>query len=151
MGLRGDRVVQELSTLERAAMDMLLAGDRPVLQLLRHQYARCGVARREETGVGVFVRFLLPGDIQPLPGNPSFVIDDVSADVDGLQFGVGFVLFVRDGFLNCLEAYLWGDDRWPDRIECYSLYYTKRMGASVVRTIERDWEAVAKAIEGIAH
>ncbi|MBC7352069.1 MAG: hypothetical protein H5U08_06895 [Thermogutta sp.] len=129
-------------------MEKLLAGDHPVLELLRQQYAASRVAYRDETGVGVFVTFLVPGDARRLPTNRSFAIRDVSADVDGLQFGVGFILFVRRGFIHCLEAHLWGDGRWPERIENYSLYYTKLIGASVVRATERDWEALTKELEG---
>ncbi len=138
-----------LSALERSAMDMLLAGNHPVLELLRQQYAACSVVRREETGVGVFVNFLVPRDIERVPTNKSLAISDVSADIEGLQFGVGFVLFVRGGFIDCLEAHLWGDDQWPERIEHYSLYYTKTIGTSVVRADERDWDAITKLLEGL--
>lgn len=138
-----------LSALERSAMDMLLAGNHHVLELLRQQYAVCSGVRREETGVGVFVKFLIPPDTKRVRTNRNFEISDVSADIEGLQFGVGFVLFVRGGLIDCFEAHLWGDDQWPERIEHYSLYYTKIVGVSVVRISERDWDAITKLLEGL--
>jgi hypothetical protein len=47
-------------------------------------------------------------------------IGDVSADIDGLEHGVGFILCIEDGYLHMLEGYTF-EGPWPDRIITYSL------------------------------
>jgi hypothetical protein len=42
------------------------------------------------------------------------------AEIAGLERGVSFVLFVRDGMLDFLEGFTF-DEPWPDRIDDYSV------------------------------
>jgi hypothetical protein len=137
-----------MSALEKDAMDMLLAGNHPLLELLRKQYAACNVVDRDETGVGVFVTFSVPDNVARLPNNRSFELSDVNGEVEGLD-PVGFILFVRDGAIDYLEGFSYGD-RWPERNGryTYTLYYTKKINASIYRAAERDWEALTRKLEG---
>lgn len=42
------------------------------------------------------------------------------AEIAGLERGVSFVLFVRDGMLDFLEGFTF-DEPWPDRIDDYAV------------------------------
>ena len=75
------------------------------------------------------------------------VIDDVCADVDGLEYGCGFILFVDDGLLGTLECHLWGDDAFPENPRYTRLYYIHQPNPSIVaETKERDMEALIKEL-----
>src|SRR3954468_19580246 len=93
-------------------MEYLLRGDHTVLATLREQLAVATVAKREFTGVGFFTRFDVPPTVSGLPSSRRIIISDVYADVEGLQHGAGFVLFVVDGGLDTLECFTYVEP-WP--------------------------------------
>lgn len=111
-----------LNDLERAVLHKLLAGDHPVLATLRQQFSQARLAKREYTGVGFYCDFEVDTDALTLPSD--FHIGDVSAEVEGLANGAGFVLFVRGGRISMLEGYTY-DEPWPDRIRGFSLEYSE--------------------------
>jgi hypothetical protein len=135
-----------ISKLERAVMEMLLWGDHPVLQLLRLQFQRATLEQREFTGVGFFTHFAIPPDVPRVASPRSFELDDVHADIPGLEHGADFILFIRDGAIDFLEGFTYGDDRWPEQIGDYRLCYLKEEGTSVFPSNERDWDALRKEI-----
>lgn len=136
--------------LERAVMEMLLAGEHPVLRLLRAQFEHARVVRREFTGVGFFTHFEIPEDFPRVPGRASFELDDVHADVPELTMGIDFILFVRDGVIDFLEGFTYGDDRFPETIDTFRLTYVRAANGVVGgRTSERDWEALRRLLGGI--
>ena len=129
--------------IERRVMQMLLAGDHPTLETLRQQFDRCSVAKREFTGVGFFTSFKVRDGVPRLEPARRIVMGDVCADVDGLEWGCGFILFVDDGLLGTLECHLWGDDALPDNARCTRLYYVHQPDPpGITETKERDMEAV---------
>lgn len=40
-----------------------------------------------------------------------------------INYGVGFVLFIKKGVLDFLEGYTYGNEKWSDVIGNYSLNY----------------------------
>jgi len=42
------------------------------------------------------------------------------AIIDGINHGVGFVLFIKDGFIKTLEGYTY-DEKFPEVINNYSI------------------------------
>ncbi len=109
-----------LNPLERAVLDMLLAGDHPALAVLREQLATAQLLKRDLTGVGFWLEFKV--DALASRAGRDFEIGDVQADIDGLENGVGFALFVRDGFIKALEGYTY-DEPWPSTLHQFSLRY----------------------------
>ena len=103
-------------------LDKLLAGEDANLQILRKQLALAEVVQRVNTGVGFYIRFGLPQNVERLTNRQRITLGDVNADVEGLNFGIGFVLFISDGALEMLEGYTY-DERWPDEIKRYDLNY----------------------------
>jgi hypothetical protein len=100
----------------------LLDGDDDILATLRKQSEAAVVVQREMTGVGFYTTFSIPDSIDRLPDNRSFQFGDVVADMPGLEHGAGFLLFVKDGALDFLEAYTY-DEPWPEHVSTFELTY----------------------------
>lgn len=116
--------MSDLTELEGAVLDALLDGPGEALAGLRQQAQAAQVTKRERTGVGFFTTL----DVGPAPaiGETSpFRLGDVVVDLEGLDDGAGFVLFIRDGRLSMLEAYTFGNEPWPQTEEVTSVKYTK--------------------------
>lgn len=108
--------------LEREVMMMLLAGEHPALEILRHQFALCSIIKREFSGVGFFTTFSVPESAPGLPNRDSFYFGDVDAKIPSLQYGAGFVLRIREGTLDFLEAFTY-DETWPEHADDCVLQY----------------------------
>ena len=77
------------------------------------------------------------------------VIDDVCADVAGLETGCGFVLFVDDGLLGTLECHLWGDNALPKDAQYDRLFYIHQPNPpGIAETANRDMTSLNGKIAG---
>lgn len=112
-----------LTSFEEAVIEKLLNGDNPVLGILRTQSQLGSVATRDATGVGFYTSFTIPADAPRLMVD-DFQLEDVGAEVDGLEHGAGFVLYVQGGALHLLEGYSY-DEPWPDEIGNFQLAYDR--------------------------
>jgi len=138
-------MMHEMEPIERKVMQLLLAGDHPMLEVLRQQFAHCVVVERELTGVGFFTTFEVQGHIPRLEARRRIVIGDVCADMNDLDYGCGFILFVIDGLIGTLECHLWGDDAFPGNPQYTRLYYVHKPNA-VTEIEERDLEALSATL-----
>jgi hypothetical protein len=131
----------ELTPLESEAMDWLLRGEEPVLTALRRQFLSAQVTSRRITEYGFYLTFELPPHEESLLDSPhvkpDFYLGDVEADVDTLQRGIGFLLWIRNGKLDLLEGHTF-DERWPTKVAWFKFRY---MGRS------RDWHALRRQWE----
>ena len=111
---------------ETQVIGLLLKGEDPVLHAIRAQYQQVTKINRELTGYGFYLHFYLPPNIarlyKHLPIKPSFSFGDVEAVISSLENGVGFLLWVKDGLIDMLEAYTY-DEAWPESITEYELKY----------------------------
>jgi len=115
-------VNSHLTKFESDVLGLLLEGDSEVLQALISQIEQSGI-ERELTGAGFYVHFTVDPKC-PRVSAKQFRIGDVTADIAGLKYGAGFVLFVDDGKVMQLEGYSY-EEPWPARIENYKLKYVK--------------------------
>ncbi len=72
------------------------------------------VASRDYTGVGLYTELFVPASAPKLD-EVRWKIEDVpkcSGEHPDLAAGAGFILWVKDGFIACLESYTY-DDNWP--------------------------------------
>jgi len=115
--------MSNLTELEQAVMEKLLAGNERVLSMLREQLKKATVVKRELTGVGFYTNFAIH-DCEPLRvGNDkSIMFGDVVAEVPGTN-GIGFGLELRNGCLAQLEGYTFGDELWPENVSDFKLKY----------------------------
>jgi hypothetical protein len=112
-----------LNELEAAVLDKLLTGDLPALACLRAQRQRMRVTKREHTGVGFFTEFEHPDDVVRLAISKSIRFGDVLAELDGLEHGAGFLLFIDKGVITMLEGYTNANDTWPVKRGRFELRY----------------------------
>jgi hypothetical protein len=114
-----------MDRLEQDVLDKFVAGDDSILEILRRQVLVAHRRSREITGVGFFSCFDVPAHAPRLPGCPSIAMSDVWAEIDGLEYGAGFVLFVDNGVLAKLEGTTC-EGAWPRTFSAYSVYYTNK-------------------------
>src|SRR3712207_475871 len=102
----------ELTPLELAVVEALVSRDEPGYAELREQLAACRVQSRKMTGAGFYAALDVDPDTPTAPdyvGNPlgegRDFPDDVYADLEGLQHGAGFLLWLEDGRLETLEGF----------------------------------------------
>ena len=119
--------MNELTTLERQVLEMLLRGQDEVLTILRQQARQLQVSSRDMTGVGFYTKFLVPSDVPRVTGSPTFKLGDVNGVADNVSHGLGFLLYVKDGALSMLEGYTY-DDPWPDDVHGLVLTYASKVG-----------------------
>jgi len=135
--------------IEHDAMQMLLAGAHPTLETLRAQFERSYVSERNFTGLGFFTTFNVREPYSRLDPPNRIVIDDVCADVAGLETGCGFVLFVDDGLLGTLECHLWGDNALPKDAQYDRLFYIHQPNPpGIAETANRDMTSLNGKIAG---
>ena len=135
--------------IEHDAMQMLLAGAHPTLETLRAQFERSYVSERNFTGLGFFTTFKVREPCSRLDPPNRIVIDDVCADVAGLETGCGFVLFVDDGLLGTLECHLWGDNALPKDAQYDRLFYIHQPNPpGITETANRDMTSLNGKIAG---
>lgn len=104
-------------------MDMLLAGNDEMRCQLRKQYEIAKIVNEEYDAVGFYIDYKVDKfqlDTKKYP--ESFSIGDVYGTVNGVFGAVGFVLFVTNGFIKCLEGYTVFDN-WPENDENIKLSY----------------------------
>jgi hypothetical protein len=136
----------DFTPLENATISWLLAGDDPVLENLRSQFASSYVQEREFTGVGAFVTLSVPASA-PKVDPPRLRIGDVALEVEGVKNGAGVVLFVNDGLLDLLEIYTY-DDIWPEDAKLISINYVAQSFPSSkrdLRALRNSWQPYSGA------
>jgi hypothetical protein len=93
----------ELAVL-RAIYEMHLA-DRAAFEA---QVSTATVLRRENTGAGFYTRFAVErASSAPVGGER--LRNGPEARIDGLEHGMGFILWLKDGYADCLEGYSYGE------------------------------------------
>lgn len=125
--------------LENKAMEMLLAGDDPVLEGLRNQYLNSKVKSREFTGAGFYTYYeISPGIPRVAVGN-NFEFTDVIASQGSVDPAMGFWVFIRDGYLLQLEGFTFLLDEWPSDYVDITLYYAETGGPRDLKKLRAKW------------
>ena len=113
----------KFEVFEKEVIEKLLAGDYDPFKILNKQYERARIKSREFSGTGFFTYFIIPDDVPKLNDSKNFHFGDVIGEIDGVKNGVGFLLFVKEGVIDFLEGYTYGDEKWPGNIINYKLSY----------------------------
>jgi len=115
---RNDR----FNDLENAVMQAMLDGSDEVLRVLRGQF-ESAVPKGRETSTGGFTTgFSVSEGAARLSPPGTFTIEDVDAEIEGLENGAGFELFVVGGVIDRLECFSY-DERWPAEIGRFKVFY----------------------------
>lgn len=97
----------DLTNLERAILAALADQVPEHAQALREQAGSATALKRDNTGVGFFTRLAVGGG-RPIRGAAS-PIGPVHAKIEGVEHGMGFLLWLEDGLIETLEAYTYGE------------------------------------------
>lgn len=93
-----------LTKLEEAALRSIFSETPDIAPSLFRQLELATVADRENTGGGFFTTITVPDDA-PRVSSPKVLGYETHAHVKGMEYGLGFVLFMKDGALHMLEGY----------------------------------------------
>ena len=123
---------------EKKLMGMLLAGNDDVLIRLREQYRSFKIKSREHSDVGFFTTFSQQNRNDLCIDGKSFQIGDVDGSVNGIDGAVGFILYVKNGFISMLEGYTNIIDKWPEIDDKIVLTYDSGTERDIER-IRKKW------------
>jgi hypothetical protein len=99
--------MEVLSSLEQAVIDAIALQIPEVADALAGQQVKVRVTARKNTGAG-FYTTLDVSHRSPIEGVAS-PVGNVGATVAGLQYGMGFLVWLRDGHIHKLEGYAYED------------------------------------------
>jgi hypothetical protein len=92
----------ERAVLEAAAHDYQAAADG-----LREQLAAAQITDFENTGAGFFSSVNVSEDAPRLTEKSP--LDAATASVGSIEHGMGFLVFLEDGYVSLIEGYTYGD------------------------------------------
>jgi hypothetical protein len=95
--------------LETAVLRAIFAETPELEDALNQQLAAAIVTKRENTGSGFFTNIDV-SDEAPLVSSSRVLGNETYARVEGLAYGLGFVLFMEGQRLNLLEGYACGPE-----------------------------------------
>lgn len=88
-------------------------------EVLEEQYRYSIVTKREFDESGFYTHFKIPNDTRRLE-NDIKPFGNVQFNVNDLEYGVGCVLFIKDGILDFFECYT-NAESLPAEIKCFSV------------------------------
>jgi hypothetical protein len=91
---------------EQAALGAIVSQYPSLKDALDEQLRQAIVSSRENSGAGFFTRIEMRGSAPTVESD--YVIGNV--DADGLQYGMGFILFMEEGRVSCLEGFSYQGD-----------------------------------------
>lgn len=98
----------DFTSLERAVLTAICnmySADRAALEA---QLSTATLLRRENTGAGFFTRFAVDHASSAAIGGMR-LRDGPTTKVDGLEHGMGFILWLKEGYADCLEGYAYAE------------------------------------------
>ena len=121
---------------ERKVME-LIAREKPEFSgKIMAQYNKCRVTGREFTGHGFYTDFEVTDPADSLGEGYCNELGNLHVEFPGVSVGAGFVLFVRNGFIELLEGFIYGDEPWPERITEFRV--VGKMDAAIKEVINQN-------------
>jgi hypothetical protein len=110
-----------IEQFEQQVMAGLLAGNDPLLDALRKQYAAATVRDREVTNTGFITRFDVPDSAPPI-ARKLLHLDDLQVELAGAKSPADTSVHVFNGKLKSLECFLY-DGAFPTEPEIKAAWY----------------------------
>jgi hypothetical protein len=110
-----------IDEFEKTVMAALLAGDDPMLDALRQQYAAATVRDREKTASGFVTRFDLPSSVEPIE-RKLLHLDDLQVQLAGAATPAETSVQVHNGRLRLLECFVY-DGAFPESPQIQAAWY----------------------------
>lgn len=115
-------MIEGLTLFERALLDKLLSGADKRLAALRAQASAARLVSKDYTGAGFYCEIEVAPSAPRVSTTPNFELGDVDITMDGLKYGAGALVFIRDGVMTALEGYSY-EEPWPSEVKNFSLAY----------------------------
>jgi len=109
-------VESEFTPLERAVLHALCEMHPTDRAALEGQLSAAVVLSRENTGAGVYTRFSIERSSCIRIGGER-LRRGPAAKIDGLEHGMGFILWLTEGYADCLEGYCYEESTTGIRLE----------------------------------
>ena len=112
------------SAFELSVLHAILDPQQGQYSLLLAQIPHLSVIKREMTGVGGYTYFRIDPTSKLSTLDPSINIvltASKMAEMDSPPSGLGFALDVTNGYINFLEFFTYGDEKWDGRIGRYQI------------------------------
>ena len=93
-----------LTPLEQAVLRAICDKYPPDKAILEAQLSAATFLRRENTGVGFYTYLFVDRTSSPIGGD-RFRYGPAPVKVDGLEHGMGFILWLKEGYADCLEGF----------------------------------------------
>jgi hypothetical protein len=105
--------MEQLSNFEREAITSIALSDRQ-RQVVLAQLALTLCASRDYTGVGLYTKLRVDSAAPKLDENRWKIEDMPRGDAEhpDVPAGVGLILWIKDGYISCLESYTY-EGGWP--------------------------------------
>jgi hypothetical protein len=111
--------------LEQAVIEAICQAYPEDRTALEAQLSTATLRSRENTGCG-FVTYFTVDHNSGAPIGGGRLRDGPAAKVDGVKYGMGFILWLAQGYADCLEGYTYGPDSTTDTMfETVSFEITK--------------------------
>jgi hypothetical protein len=102
--LRMPTIGSNPTPLERAVLRAICEKELSDRTALEAQVSTATVLSRENTGAGFYTRFAIErASGAPICGER--LRHGPAASINGLGHGMGFILWLKDGYVDCLEGY----------------------------------------------
>lgn len=105
--------LQRASDFERAVIGHILEKEAP--EYKKH-LPYLSVDRRENTDAGIYVYFNYLDNPTLFSSENRTIGQSVYAEIEGLEGGAGFMLYIDNGRITMLESFSHGSGSWPAQI-----------------------------------
>jgi hypothetical protein len=101
--------MSDFTALELAALHSIFAETPEWEDGLLRQLEGATVVERDNSGGGFFTTIGVAEDMAPVD-TPRVLGNETYAKVEGMEYGLGFILFMKDGRFDFLEGYSYAGD-----------------------------------------
>jgi len=126
--------MKNLKTFKKFEFDVMckiLNRKQNYFNILFNQYNNSIIKKREFSKTGFFTSFTIDKNFPTIDEKSYFHVGDVIAKVNNNDDIIGFVLFIKNGYIDMLEGYTFGESLFPEKIENYSLEYLKENSTDI--------------------
>lgn len=114
-------MAENFKQFEREVIEVIAKENPKFETKIMAQYNKAHVISREFTGHGFFTNFDITDPADSLGYGYNTELGNLTVEFPEVKFGAGFVLFVRNGYIEMLEGAVFGNDPWPEPITQYKL------------------------------
>ena len=123
---------RKMSLLEKEIVNAILKCNKEhhMIDVLYEQYNVASVKNRTFTGEGFYTEFNIEDANEIAKLELEFQLGGIYAEIEGLECGAGFILYVKNGIISTLEGYSYGE-HWPNDAKLKKIFTVQNDGSLV--------------------